>query len=218
MTYGSIAISSGHGLKVRGASGILDEVDEARKFVNALAAELRSRGVVVTTFHDDVSTSQNENLNRLTDWHNAQDRELDISAHMNAYEQTDKPMGCEVLYVTQGELAGQVSAAIAHAGGLIDRGAKYRSDLHVLNTCDEPTILLETCFVDSEADAAAYQKNFTGIVDAVADVLGGKAEGAEDDAGDTTPPKPPRRAPARVDIEASGDVRVFFNGELVSGN
>ena len=33
----NIIISSGHGLKVRGASGILDEVDEARKVVETVA-------------------------------------------------------------------------------------------------------------------------------------------------------------------------------------
>ena len=37
MPYQSIVISSGHGLHVRGASGILDEVDEARKVTEALA-------------------------------------------------------------------------------------------------------------------------------------------------------------------------------------
>src|SRR4029077_15810569 len=35
-----IAISAGHGLYVRGASGILDEVDEARRVVARLGEEL----------------------------------------------------------------------------------------------------------------------------------------------------------------------------------
>jgi hypothetical protein len=33
MSYDSIVISSGHGKYVRGASGLLDEVDEARRVV-----------------------------------------------------------------------------------------------------------------------------------------------------------------------------------------
>jgi hypothetical protein len=33
MSYGRVVISSGHGLHVRGASGVLDEVDEARRVV-----------------------------------------------------------------------------------------------------------------------------------------------------------------------------------------
>ena len=60
MAYNSVVISSGHGKYVRGASGILDEVDEARKVVERVAEELRSRSVNVTTYHDDVSQSQNK--------------------------------------------------------------------------------------------------------------------------------------------------------------
>ena len=67
-------------------------------------------------FHEDTSHSQNENLNTIVDFHNAQTRDLDVSVHFNAYEQVEKPMGTEVLYVTQSALAGQVSAAIASCG------------------------------------------------------------------------------------------------------
>ena len=45
---------------MRGAAGIIDEVDEARKVTEQLATYLRNRKVSVTTFHDDVSKSQNE--------------------------------------------------------------------------------------------------------------------------------------------------------------
>ena len=64
MSYNRIVISSGHGKYVRGASGILDEVDEARRVVERVADELRDRDVEVKVFHDDISDSQNENLNR----------------------------------------------------------------------------------------------------------------------------------------------------------
>ena len=121
--YDSVVISSGHGKYVRGASGILDEVDEARKVVERLAKELRARGVEVVTFHDDTSHDQNTNLNTIVNFHNEQQRDLDISVHFNAYEQVSKPMGCEVLYVTQSALAAELSAAIASVG-FIDRGAR----------------------------------------------------------------------------------------------
>jgi N-acetylmuramoyl-L-alanine amidase len=62
-----LVISSGHGKYVRGASGVLDEVDEARRVVDQLASLLRLLGVEVKTFHDDVSKTQNENLNRIVD-------------------------------------------------------------------------------------------------------------------------------------------------------
>ena len=69
--------------------------------------------------------------------------------HFNAYVETDKPMGTEVLFVTQPTLAGEMSAAIANAGDFIDRGAKKRTDLFFLNSTEMPAILIETCFVDS---------------------------------------------------------------------
>ena len=100
-TYKTFAISSGHGKYIRGASGYLDEVNEARRFVDRVAELLRGAGVAVKTFHDDVSHSQSENLNRITNWHNSQSRELDVSVHFNAYQTTSKPMGTECLYVTQ---------------------------------------------------------------------------------------------------------------------
>ena len=55
---------------------------------------LRNRDVEVKTFHDDVSHTQSENLDRIVDWHNAQGpHELDISVHFNAFEQRSQPVG-----------------------------------------------------------------------------------------------------------------------------
>jgi N-acetylmuramoyl-L-alanine amidase len=170
MSYDRIVISSGHGKYVRGASGLLDEVDEARRVVERVADALRSRDVAVATYHDDVSTTQNENLNRIVDFHNSQQRDLDVSVHFNAYVETTKPMGTEVLYITQPDLAGQMSAAISWCG-FLNRGAKKRTDLFFLNNTSEPAILIETCFVDSTADAAIYQQQFNTICQSIASVL-----------------------------------------------
>src|SRR6516162_5940597 len=109
-----VVISSGHGLYVRGASGLIDEVDEARKVVEATAKRFKDLGVGVTTYHDDVSTTQSENLERIVDFHNAQGpHDLDISVHFNAYVETEGPVGTEVLYISQNELADDLSATIA---------------------------------------------------------------------------------------------------------
>ena len=164
----SIVISSGHGKHVRGASGVLDEVSEARKVVERVAKNLRALGVKVTTFHDDVSKSQNENLNRIVDFHNLQSRQLDVSVHFNAYVETEAPMGTEVLYLTQSSLASKLSYTIAEAGGFIDRGGKKRTDLFFLNKTDQPSLLIEVCFVDSGEDARLYRENFETICKAIA--------------------------------------------------
>lgn len=173
-----LVISSGHGKYVRGASGILDEVDEARLVVEQVATELRRADADVTTFHDDLSTTQSENLNRIVAFHNNCARDLDVSVHFNAYETTSKPMGTEVLYVTQEDLAAEVSSAIASIG-FIDRGAKKRTDLAFLNGTEMPAILIEVCFVDSEADAALYRKQFDSVCCVIADALLGEGGGEQ---------------------------------------
>jgi N-acetylmuramoyl-L-alanine amidase len=171
--YKSIVISSGHGKFVRGASGILDEVDEARKVVKQVAKVLRRHGVNVKTFHDDASKDQSTNLSTIVNYHNAQKRQLDVSVHFNAYVETTSPMGTECLYVTQSSLAGHMAAAIADCG-FINRGAKKRTDLYFLNQTFEPAILIEVCFVDSSADADVYKSEFELICSSIARVLSGK--------------------------------------------
>jgi N-acetylmuramoyl-L-alanine amidase len=168
-----VVISSGHGLYVRGAEGFIDEVDEARRVVERVAGVLVNLGHGVQVYHDDVSHSQQENLERIVDFHNAQTRDLDVSVHFNAYEETSEPRGTEVLYVTASGLASDIADAMAEAGGFVNRGAKYRADLYFLNQTAEPAVLLEICFVDSAADVDLYDKNFNALCVAIAQVLGG---------------------------------------------
>ena len=53
-----IAISSGHGLKISGAIGFLNEVAESRRVTMAVADKLRKLGADVIDFHDDISDTQ----------------------------------------------------------------------------------------------------------------------------------------------------------------
>lgn len=181
-----IVISSGHGKYIRGAEGYLDEVDEARRVVARVGELLNDAGVKATTYNDDVSTSQNENLNRIVDFHNSQTRDLDVSVHFNASETTSNPMGAECWHYSQEDLAASVASAIAEAGRLKDRGPKQTGDLFFLNHTEEPAILIEVCFVDSSADADLYRQNFDAICSAIAAAISGE----EIEAG-PTPPKPP---------------------------
>jgi len=164
-----IAMSSGHGLKIRGASGFLDEVNEARRVVAEVGKIMKDRGITCHTFNDDTSTTQSKNLETIVNWHNKQKRNLDISVHFNAHQSTANPMGTECLYLTQAELAKRVSAQIASAGSLIDRGPKKRTNLYFLNKTNKPAILIEVCFVDSSADADNYKKDFEKICTAIVD-------------------------------------------------
>jgi hypothetical protein len=187
-----IVISSGHGTKVRGASGYIDEVDEAIRVMERTAQALRAAGAQVITYTDTVSTSQSENLDRIVDFHNAQGpHDVDVSCHFNAYSTTSQPMGCEVLYLTQDVLADDLSEAIASAGQFIDRGPKKRTDLAFLNGCEEPSVLLEICFVDSSADVERYQRHFESICSAIAQTITGETLPA----ATPKPPPPPALEP-----------------------
>ena len=132
-------------------------------------------------------------MSRIVDFHNAQTRDLDISVHFNAYETTQKPMGCEVLYVssTGQEIADAVVDQICEASGLINRGPKKRTDLAFLNNTEEPAILIETCFVDSQADVDIYYQNYDLICAAIAGAIAGE----ESEPGPT--PEPPERCAVR---------------------
>ena len=191
----TICISSGHGLYIRGASGPepygIDEVDEARKVVEATAELMRERGVDVLTYHDDVSTTQDENLHRIVDWHNSQIRSLDVSCHFNCYNTTAH--GTEVLYVNEDVLAEDLSAVIADALGITNRGPKYRSDLFFLNQTSEPAVLLEICFCDHEGDCGAYEDEFEELCDGIADVIAGPGKAER-------PPVEPAPRPVRPEL------------------
>jgi len=212
MPYPRIVISSGHGKYVRGASGVMDEVDEARKLVEHLADELSSRGVDVTVFHDDTSRDQSTNLSTIVNAHNREQRDLDVSVHFNAFD--GKAHGVEVLYVTQQALAAELSAAIA-AHGFTNRGAKERTDLYFLNNTAMPAVLLEVCFCDNASDSSIYRENFDAICSAIADVLGGEEDEEETPPPEVIEPPPGETTVGRVDITASEGVLVYVNGRLI---
>ena len=149
-----IAISSGHGSHVAGASGFIEEHPEAVRVVDRTAAILRSmQDVVVQTFEDTTSRTQDENLARIVTWHNeqafgGQPHDLDVSIHFNSADASaSKPLGTECWYLSQQGLAEDVASSIAMASGLIDRGAKYSDGLYFLRHTEAPALLAEICFV-----------------------------------------------------------------------
>lgn len=211
-----VVISSGHGLHIRGASGSpvppqLDEVDEARRVVDAVAEILRQADVEVETFHDDTSTTQNTNLETIVNFHNSRARDLDVSVHFNAYD--GSAHGTEVLYRTQEGLADRVCDAICEAGGFVNRGPKLRTDLYFLNNTDVASILIETAFCDNDEDSERYRDAFDDICHAIAETIAGEIVYPIDE--DDEEEEEPRET--RVDIKgaAQGDVTVLLNGQVL---
>jgi N-acetylmuramoyl-L-alanine amidase len=214
------AISVGHGQYIRGASGApvppqLDEVDYCVRVVDRIADLLNSiDGMSAVKFFDQTSHDQSTNLKTITNWHNSQTRDYDVSCHLNAYN--GSAHGCEVLYVTQESLASRLASAISAAGGFTNRGAKYRSDLSFLNNTEEPAVLLETAFCDHTGDCNSLNANFEKICEAIAETLAGK-QVSEAPGGQPPIEQPPVEAPAEnrvsIVIETKGDVLVTINGQ-----
>lgn len=215
------AISVGHGEHIRGASGSpvppqLDEVDYCVRVVDRVTELINSMdGMSAVKFFDTTSHDQSTNLSTINSWHNKQDRDYDVSCHLNAYD--GSAHGCEVLYVTQESLASKLASAISAAGHFTNRGAKYRGDLSFLNNTNKPAVLLETAFCDHTGDCNSLNANFEKICEAIAETLTGKQVGEPEQ----PPVQPPvESAEARVDITGyvKGNVAVVINGVLVTGD
>jgi len=208
-----IVISSGHGKYVRGASGYIDEVDEARRVVDKTATILLQAGHQVKIFHDNTSKDKNTNLKTIVNYHNSQSRDLDVSVHFNANATTSAPVGTECWYYSQVALAGEVSKQIAIAGSLKNRGPKKSTSFYFLIHTTAPSILVEVCFVDSRADSDLYKLHFDAICQALAGAL----------VGQEALPEPPPTGP---DIEGrptlsrgdTGSDVVYLQEQLNSDN
>lgn len=165
-------VHGGHNKKVPGASEYLDEVTEDRKAKDAVIKYLKAAGHTVYDCTDDAGTTQPKNLANIVAKCNAHSGiTLDISIHLNAGGGT----GCEVYYTSsKGKTyAGKVSAAVASALGIKDRGAKESDTLYVLNHTTAPAILVECCFVDSKTDKSKW--NVDKCAKAIVEAVIGKA-------------------------------------------
>jgi len=173
-----VIISSGHGLHVPGARGIIDEVEEARKVTDRLEILLQNKGIEAIAYHENHARNQRENVNSIINFHNNHVRDLDISIHFNSTSSgkiEDRAIGVETLYETNNlqtrVLAEKISEAISTASGLRNRGAIPRSDIGVLSRTTAPAVLIEVCFVVSRTDTALYQRYFDEICYAIAKTI-----------------------------------------------
>lgn len=186
----AVTISSAHGLRIRGAKDLIDEVDESRRVVADVVKNLQTLNVKTNVFHDDTSTTQAANLAAIVAAHNRTVRDLDVSVHFNAHQKTASARGTETLYRTERPLSARISTAISQASGLVDRGAKHRTNLAFLNRTDRRAVLIEVAFVDSATDVRLYTQNFAAITRAIAHAITGQSE-------QSPPPNPGSSSSAR---------------------
>jgi hypothetical protein len=187
----------------------MDEYDENVRVVNRVF-ELLPPSLAMGKYIDTTSTSQQQNLHNIVNYHNSKSRDLDVSIHFNASGQTSALQGCEVLYITQQSLAAQISAAMAGVGQWPNRGAKKRTDLFFLNNTHEPAVLIETCFCTSSGDTTHYHEHFEALCKTIAEEICGQAAGP-------IPPEPEPIPPeqATVAITVTGNVHLTVNGQVI---
>lgn len=173
-------VHGGHSLKCRGASGLLDEVNEDRAVKNKLIELLRANGYTVYDCTDDYGTTQSANLSSIVSNCNAHSVDLDISIHLNSGRSDnsgDGKCGGVEVYGYDDRIYGvayKIAENISNTLGIGFHGSpvKYRKDLYVLRKTKAKAILIECCFVDDKDDANHW--NATKCAMAIASALGCK--------------------------------------------
>lgn len=149
-------IHGGHSLKCRGASGLLDEVNEDRAVKNKVIELLRNEGHTVYDCTDDNGKDQNSNLKAIVSKCNDHKVDLDVSIHLNAGGGT----GTEVYVYSDNskakDEAERIAKNISNTLGIRNRGVKTSTKLYVLRKTNSPALLVECCFVDNATDKAHW--------------------------------------------------------------
>lgn len=171
-------VHGGHSLKCRGASGLLDEVNEDRAVKNKLIELLRANGYTVYDCTDDYGTTQSENLSSIISKCNKHNVDLDISIHLNSARNDlsgDGKCGGVEVYAYDDRVYGtayRIAENIANALGIGFHGSpvKYNKSLSVLRKTKAKAVLIECCFVDDRDDVRRWDS--TKCAMAIASALG----------------------------------------------
>jgi N-acetylmuramoyl-L-alanine amidase len=154
-----ICINPGHTLNSAGsgAIGIKVESTENRKVANEVIKLLRQEGHTVIESRVDNASSQNEYLKKCVEPANANNCDLFVSIHFNAFN--GRAFGTEVLVYSETSKAKDEAQRISNkisSLGYKNRGVKIRNDLYVLRHTKMPALLVECCFIDNLGDMNMY--------------------------------------------------------------
>ena len=154
-----INVHGGHSLKCRGATGLLDEVNEDRAVKNKVIELLKANRHTVYDCTDDVGATQNANLRNIVNKCNSHKVDLDVSIHLNAGGGT----GTEVyVYSDSSKAKGYAQRIVNNISNSLDirnRGVKTSTNLYVLRKTKSPSLLVECCFVDNAVDKVKWNSD-----------------------------------------------------------
>jgi N-acetylmuramoyl-L-alanine amidase len=163
------AIDAGHNASPGdiGAVGFAIEDELTAELGSAIVALLRAAGQEVTECKVPHAGSLIESLRSRVEQANDSGADIYVSLHFNKFlpdlESTDDPMGSEIFVCSQpgGSLASKVMPELTKLGFKIhdspDGSGIKNSSLYVLVHTQMTAILIESFFLDSQADYAVFQ-------------------------------------------------------------
>lgn len=208
-----IAERGGHNYQATGASDIINEVTEDRAVSAAVKKYLGLGGASVidcTPGNCDVNSDLAFGVNKA----NSEGADIFCSFHFNSYKHTSYAMGSEVLVYNPFTEANRVLNALVGLG-FKNRGMKERPGLYEIRNTNMKSMIVETCFVDSEEDVRLYkQLGPDAVGKAIAEAILGHA--VEAPSVPSTPSEPHNRPYEYGIVTASAlKVRDSINGKQI---
>ncbi|MBP3701719.1 MAG: N-acetylmuramoyl-L-alanine amidase [Lachnospiraceae bacterium] len=166
-----VAIDPGHGGRDPGAvSEGRQEKDDVLRLALTVGALLEQNGIdVVYTRTTDVYNTPFEKATMA----NNSGADLFVSFHRNATP-SGEASGAEVLVYEDAGLPAELARNILdelEQVGFIDRGVIERKNLVVLRRTQMPSVLIETGFIDNQADNELFDQEFDSIAEGIADAI-----------------------------------------------
>lgn len=175
-------IDMGHNCRPdTGAVGIKKEDDLTKAVGTLLMQKLSAADNSVINCTPSQASTVGESLRKRVNKANANQVDIFVSIHFNAFSPTTGPRGAEIYACSNAgkAIAQSVLSEIVKLG-FKDKGVK-NANFFVLKNTSMPAILIECCFVDSQADMNLF--NAEKMAEAIKDGLIG-------DAKDTSEPQP----------------------------
>jgi len=175
----------GHGGRQSGSNwmdpGAVGNGRREADVVRTITQKMQAIASVANT-SDQSATTVNQNLQNQVNAMNSAGNGWAITNHLNAFN--GQATGAEVWYWAGNEearkKAAEVSAAIAKALGIVDRGAKATTSLFVHRNTNSGVnvLLIEWCFIDNANDMRRLDQNMDQAIHAVMNVLGYNTSGS----------------------------------------
>ena len=162
------SIRGGHNYGVQGASGIVNEVTEDRKYYALVLQGLKANGFAMQDVTPNRTATTGQDLSYGVRLANNNASNFFMSCHLNCYNGSAK--GCEVVYSSaSGQKLAQCIVNELAKLGFSNRGAK-RDDrgLYELRHTNMTAVIIEPFFCDNAEDVAIYRRvGAKGIADAI---------------------------------------------------